>query len=95
MRKPPQSAVLEELAMFAAESDSRGVRYAYSEEDLLNALVIFNSIVGTKMYELFTAENQPFELCCEQATKYGEELRLLVYTFTNIDTHEIAKKVLK
>ena len=92
MRTPPQREILEELAMLALESDSRGLKFDYSDEDLLNASIIFNSVLGTKLYDLCTQEEQSFELMKQQSQKLGEELRLLIYTFTNIDMHQIAKK---
>lgn len=91
-RKPPHRAILNELAMLALESDANGVKYEYSTDDLLNALVVFNSVLGTKLYDLGISEKQPFEIMADQAQKMGEELRLLVYTYTDIDTHELLKK---
>jgi len=92
MRTPPQREILEELAMLALESDSRGLKFDYSDEDLLNASIIFNSVLGTKLFDLCSKEEQSFDLMKQQAQKLGEELRLLIYTFTNIDMHQIAKK---
>lgn len=92
-RQPPHAEILHELAMLALESDVNGVKYEYSNEDLLNALLVFNSILGTKLYDLGISENQPFEIMADQAKKMGEELRLLIYTYTDIDTHELAHQI--
>lgn len=92
-RQPPHRAIINELAMFALESDANGVKYEYSNDDLLNALVVFNSVLGTKLYDLGISEKQPFEIMAEQAKKMGEELRLLIYTYTDIDTHELARQI--
>ena len=92
-RKPPHTEILHELAMLALESDANGVKYEYSNDDLLNALVVFNSILGTKLYDLGISENQPFEIMANQAQKMGEELRLLIYTYTDIDTHDLARQI--
>lgn len=92
-RQPPHSEILHELAMLALESDANGVKYEYSNDDLLNALVVFNSILGTKLYDLGISEKQPFEIMANQAQKMGEELRLLIYTYTDIDTHELARQI--
>ena len=92
-RQPPHRAIINELAIFALESDANGVKYEYLNDDLLNALVIFNSVLGTKLYDLGISEKQPFEMMAEQAQKMGEELRLLIYTYTDIDTHELARQI--
>ena len=92
-RQPPHREIINELAMFALESDANGVKYEYSNDDLLNALVVFNSVLGTKLYDLGISEKQPFEIMAEQAQKMGEELRLLIYTYTDIDTHELARQI--
>ena len=92
IKTPPHSEVLEQIALLCLESDSRGRKFDYSDDDLLNASIVFNSILGTKLFDLMQKEGHPFDLQMQQAQKMGEELRLLIYTFTNIDMHEIAKK---
>lgn len=37
-------------------------------------------------------EGHTHDLQLQQAQKMGEEMRLLIYTFTNIDLHELARK---
>lgn len=92
-RQPPHRAIINELAMFAIESDANGVKYEYSNDDLLNALVVFSSVLGTKLYDLGISEKQPFEMIAAQAQKMGEELRLLIYTYTDIDTHDLVRQI--
>jgi hypothetical protein len=92
-RQPPHRAIINELAMLALESDANGVKYEYSNDDLLNALVVFNSVLGTKLYDLGISEKQPFEIMADQAKKMGEELRLLIYTYTDIDTHDLVRQI--
>lgn len=92
-RQPPHRAIINELAKFALESDANGIKYEYSNDDLLNALVVFNSVLGTKLYDLGISEKQPFEIMAEQAKKMGEELRILIYTYTDIDTHDLARQI--
>lgn len=92
-RQPPHREIINELAMLAIESDANGVKYEYSNDDLLNALLVFNSILGTKLYDLGILEKQPFEIMANQAQKMGEELRLLIYTYTDIDTHELSRQI--
>ena len=92
MTQPPHSEVLEQMSLLCLECDSRGRNFDYSDDDLLNASIVFNSILGTKLFDLVQKEGQPVDLQLQQAQKMGEELRLLIYTFTNIDMHEIARK---
>ena len=92
-RQPPHREIINELANFALESDANGIKYEYSNDDLLNALVVFNSVLGTKLYELGISEKQPFEIMADQAKKMGEELRMLIYTYTYIDTHDLARQI--
>lgn len=92
-RKPPHAEILHELAMLALESDANGVKYDYTDEDLFNSLVIFNSVLGTKLYDLGISERQGIEIMKKQAQKMGEDLRLLIYTYTDIDTHELARQI--
>lgn len=92
-RQPPHREIINELAMLALESDANGVKYEYSNDDLLNALVVFNSVLGTKLYDLGISEKQPFEIMADQAKKMGEELRLLIYTYTDIDTHDLVRQI--
>ena len=88
----PSNKVLFELAAFALESDSEGRKYDYTDEDFLNTLIIFNSAAGTKLFDLCKKEDVDFKIMTEQAQKFGEELRLLIYTYLDIDTHELARK---
>ena len=92
-RKPPHAEILHELAMLALESDDNGIKYEYADEDLFNSLIIFNSVLVTKLYDLGILEKQPFEIMANQAQKMGEELRLLIYTYTDIDTHDLARQI--
>lgn len=92
MTQPPHSEVLEQMALLCLESDSRGKKFDYSDRDLMNGSIVFFSILSTKLYDLTQSEGHTEKMQIEQATKLGEELRLLVYTFTNIDLHELARK---
>ncbi len=88
----PSNKILEELATFALESDADGRKYNYTDEDFLNTLIIFNSAAGTKLFDLCKKEDVGIYIMEQQAKKFGEELRLLIYTYLDIDTHELAKK---
>lgn len=87
-RKPPHSAVLAELAAFAIESDTIGLKFDYSEDDFINALIVFNSISGSILFDLGVKEKVSEEILLNQAESFGNELRLLIYTYLDIDTHK-------
>ena len=76
-RQPPHREIINELAMLAIESDANGVKYEYSNDDLLNALLVFNSILGTKLYDLGILEKQPFEIMANQAQKNGRRVTVI------------------
>lgn len=88
----PTKDILSELADFALESDSKGIKYEYTDEDFLNALIIFNSAAGSRLFDLNIEEKVTKDVAYKMAEKFGEEFRLLIYTFLNIDTLDLVKK---
>lgn len=65
-------------------------RIKYSERDLFNATYILNNILLSKMWELQQEENMALEHRLDMANKLGKDMRKLIKTYTNIDTHEIS-----
>lgn len=66
------------------------VRIKYSEQDLFNATYILKNILLSKMWELQQEENMALEHRLDMAAKLVEDMRKLIKTYTNIDTHEIS-----
>jgi hypothetical protein len=61
----------------------------YSIEAFRASIKIFMSILMDKMWELQCNEKLNIEDKSNMAQKAGEELRKLVKTYTNIDTHSL------
>jgi hypothetical protein len=49
------------------------------------------SVLLDKMYDLQVKEDMPFEEKVKMANELGEQLRTLIKTFTDIDTHNLYK----
>jgi hypothetical protein len=61
----------------------------YSNRDFINAVIIFQSALMDKMFDMQISEKMPMEDRKSMATKCGESLRSLIHTYTNLDTHKI------
>lgn len=68
-----------------------GMKPEYSIEAFRAATKIFMSVILDKMWDLQKLENIDIEDRGNMAIKCGEELRLFVKKFTDIDTHELYK----
>ena len=65
-----------------------GKKIDYSEEAFNASVIIFMNVVLTKMWELCEKENIDMKDRENMADSLGNELRNLIKTYTNIDTHE-------
>ena len=91
----------EELSPILSEIESAiweyeyydGSKPNYTEEGFRAAAKIFMSVLMDKMYELQESETIPLSDKMNMAHKAGEDQRKLVKTYTNLDTHELYKKV--
>jgi hypothetical protein len=63
----------------------------YTIEGFRAATKIFMSVLMDKMYELNIKEGMSLEDAGNMATKAGEEIRQIIKTYTDIDTHELYK----
>ena len=74
---------------------SNGGKPCFTDEGFRSSIKIFMACLMDKMYELQDKESDNFdlELRGEMARKAGEEIRKLVKTFTNIDTHDMYKSL--
>jgi hypothetical protein len=82
----PLTQILEELSMFAVESDAEGRKYEYSDDDFMNATHLFMHVLGTKAFDLGKREDIPFEIMEKQADKMGNELAEFIKKWTDFDT---------
>jgi len=81
------SPILEEIADALLENYER--KPEFTLEGFKAALYIFQSALMDKMYTLQTNEDIPNEIKMDMALKLGGDLRELIKTYCNIDTHEL------
>lgn len=74
------------LWLFEANNTSKP---DYTIEGFRAGIKIFMSVLLDKMWELQVEENIPFEARADMAEKLGAEIRRIIKTYTNIDTHEL------
>jgi len=61
----------------------------YSNRDFMNALIIFQNALMDKMFESMEYDNMDLEDRCKMAVSCGEDLKKLIFTYTNLDTKKI------
>jgi len=81
------SPILEEIADALLENYE--TKPEFTLEGFKAALYIFQSALMDKMYTLQTTEDIPNDIKMDMALKLGGDLRDLVKTYCNIDTHEL------
>lgn len=88
------SPILEELekAIWSFEVYNLG-KPNYTEDGFRASIKIFMSTLIDKIWELQEKEGMDIENRGKMVEKAGEELRKFVKTYTDIDTHELYKKV--
>jgi hypothetical protein len=83
----PLEPILKELATGMLEMAE--VKPNYSNDALIDAMLIFQSVFIDKIFDNQNYDNMPFKQRCEMATKAGEDFRKLIHTYTGLDTHEL------
>lgn len=68
-----------------------GSKPEYDKDGFRAAMKIFMSVIMDKMWELQENESLSIEDRCNMANKVGEDIRKLVKTYTDIDTHDLYK----
>lgn len=61
----------------------------FTDEGFRSSLHIFMSALMSKSWDLMEKENMPMEDREEMASKVGYDLRKLIKTYTDIDTHQL------
>ena len=64
-----------------------------SDEALLNVLVVLQTVLHDKMFDMCNKLEINQSDREQLAFDFGTELKLLVFKYTDIDTHELVKKV--
>lgn len=83
------SPVLTEIADTLWEFEAQGgLKPNYTEDAFKASTKIFMSALMDKLWNLQQTENMEVQDRLNMAQKAGEDLRKLIKTYTNIDTHE-------
>jgi len=85
---PVLAEIEDTLWEFEAHS---GLKPEFTEEGFRAAIKIFMAALTDKMWELQAAEKIDLKDRVNMALKAGSDLKQLVKTYTNIDTHELYK----
>lgn len=84
---------LEEIANDLLEQNAFGVgndiKPNYSNRDFMNAVIIFQTAFMDKMYDNMDFDNMALEERLKMAESSGKEIRKLIFTYTNLDTHKV------
>jgi hypothetical protein len=85
----PYEPILEEIAMGLLEVAE--IKPNYSDNAMLNATLIFQSVFMDKLFDNQDYDGMPMEDRMKMAQSAGEELRKLIHTYTGLDTRELVK----
>jgi hypothetical protein len=84
---------LEEIAddLLNQSADAKGNENKpnYSKRDFMNAIIIFQTALMDKMYDLQEHEGMSIDDRVKMAESCGFALRNLIHTYTGLDTHKI------
>jgi hypothetical protein len=61
----------------------------YSNRDFMNCVIIFQNALMDKMYDNQDYDKMSLEDRMNMTFKCGEDLRKLIFTYTNLDTHKV------
>ncbi len=87
------SPILNEIenTLWEFEAEELTSKPNYTKEGFRGATKIFMSVMMDKIWELQEDEKITMEDRINMVTKCGEDVRKLIKTYTNIDTHELYK----
>ena len=72
-----------------ATLEANEIKPNYSNRDFMNTLIIFQTALMDKIYDIQENENMSVENRLKMAKNCGLELRKLIHTFTGLDTHKL------
>jgi len=70
------------------QASEKACKANYSNRDFMNTLIIFQTALMDKMYDLQDFDEMKMKERLEMAKSCGEELRKIVFTYTGLDTHK-------
>lgn len=85
------SLILEEIEDTLWKFDLTGQKPDYTKDGFRAAIKIFMSVLMDKIWELQQDEKIDMEDRINMVQKAGEDVRQLVKTYTDIDTHDLYK----
>lgn len=87
----PFEPILEHIATRLL--DVAEVKPNYSDDALLDATFIFQSVFMDKVFDCMERDGMSHEDQLKMVQSAGEEIRKLIHTYTGLDTHELASKM--
>ena len=85
------SPILDELELAILENSARKLKPCYPDSAIVAASQIFLDVLMDKMFNLQEKENMTLESRCDMAEKAGADLRRLIKTYTDLDSHDFYK----
>jgi len=85
----PYEPILKEIAAGLLENAEH--KPNFSNDALLDALLIFQTVLFDKVHDLQTDEKMKLKYGLQMAESLGNELRKLIHTYTGLDTHELVE----
>jgi len=84
------SPILEEIEDTLWEFEANdGSKPNYTIEGFRGGVKIFMSVLMDKIWELQSNEKIPMENCIQMVEQAGKDVRQLIKTYTDIDTHQL------
>lgn len=69
--------------------DNTGVKPNFTNREFMNALIIFQTALMDKMYDNQDYDKMDIKEREQMANNCGKDLRKLIHTYTNLDTHKL------
>jgi hypothetical protein len=86
----PYEPILKEIATGLLEVAE--IKPNYSDDAMLNATLIFQSVFMDKIYDNQNFDNMDMEDRIKMVQTAGEELRKLIHTYTGLDLHKLVNQ---
>lgn len=80
----PYEPILKEIAL--GMLDSAEIKPNFSNDALLDALLIFQTVLFDKVHDLQVDDKMKLKHGLEMAESLGNELRKMIHTYTGLDT---------
>ena len=75
--------------ILSQNAESKGYKPNYSNRDFMNTVIIFQTALMDKMYDVQNFDRMPINERMKMAESCGIELRKLIHTYTGLDTHKV------